>query len=277
VKLLVPGQPTGNIFSCRFDAAMMSSELLHSMRISVSAVFFLLFLLFAPAQIPRIVSAAEPGAKIPSPPIVIGFVGGFISRDNVVHGGVQLAQRLRKEFPTQVHIEVFENHRGEKAHREILRLLDTDHDGNLSTEEKQNARIIIYGHSWGGSETVALARALQSDGIPVLLTIQVDSVSKIGEDDSVIPANVEQAANFYQLDGYLHGRQEIRAADPSRTKILGNIRFNYSSNPIQCNGYSWLARTLEKPHIEIECDPNVIDRLESLIRSKLSALPLSAS
>jgi hypothetical protein len=256
---------------------MMCLELMHSMRISVSALFCLFFLLFAPAQSPRIVSAAGPGAKVSSPPIVIGFVGGFISRDNAVHGGVQLAARLRKEYPTQVHIEVFENHRGEQAHQEILRLLDADHDGTLSPEEKQSARIIIYGHSWGGSETVALARQLQSDGIPVLLTIQVDSVSKIGENDSVIPANVEQAANFYQLDGYLHGRREIRATDPSRTKIIGNIRLDYASKPVQCNGYSWLARTFEKPHIEIECDPNVINRVESLIRSKLSAPPLSAS
>ena len=255
----------------------MRLKLMHSVRISVSALFSLFFLLFASAKIPRIVSAAEPGAKVSPAPIVIGFVGGFISRDNAVHGGVQLAERLRKEYPTQVHVEVFENHRGAEAHREILRLLDTDHDGTLSPQEKQSARIIIYGHSWGGSETVALARELQSDGIPVLLTIQVDSVSKIGEDDSIIPANVEQAANFYQMDGYLHGRQEIRAADPSRTKILGNIRFDYASKPVQCNGYSWLARTFEKPHIEIECDPNVINRVESLIRSQLSTPPLSVS
>jgi hypothetical protein len=256
---------------------MMCTDLVHSMRISLSALFFLFFLLFAPAQLHPRLSASEPDAKVLSPPIVIGFVGGFISHNNAVHGGVQLAERLRKEYPTQVHVEVFENHRGEQAHQKILRLLDANHDGKLSPEEKQNARIIIYGHSWGGSETVALARELQSDGIPVLLTIQVDSVSKIGEDDSLIPANVEQAANFYQSNGYLHGRPEIRAADPARTKIIGNIRFDYSSNPVQCNGYSWFARTFEKPHIEIECDPNVINRVESLIRSKLSPLPLSAS
>jgi hypothetical protein len=247
------------------------------MRRSVPPLVGLFFLLFALAHSPRIASATEPGAPDSSAPIVIGFVGGFISHDNAVHGGVQLAERLRKEYPAQVHVEVFENHRGEQAHQQVLRLLDANHDGKLSPEEKQSARIIIYGHSWGGSETVALARELQTDGIPVLLTIQVDSVSKIGEDDSLIPANVEQAANFYQLDGYLHGRSEIRAADPSRTKILGNIRFDYASKPIQCNGYSWFARAFEKPHIEIECDPNVINRIESLIRSQLSAPPLSAS
>ena len=255
----------------------MCTELAHLMRRSVPAFVVLLFLSFALAHSPQTVSAAESGAPNSSLPIVIGFVGGFISHDNAVHGGVQLAELLRKEYPAQVHVEVFENHRGEQAHQQILRLLDADHDGKLSPEEKQSARIIIYGHSWGGSETVALARQLQTDGIPVLLTIQVDSVSKIGEDDSLIPANVEQAANFYQLNGYLHGRPEIRAADPARTKILGNIRFDYASKPIQCNGYSWFARAFEKPHIEIECDPNVINRVESLIRSQLSALPLTAS
>jgi len=256
---------------------MMCTELAHLMRRSVPAFVVLLFLSFALAHSPQTVSAAESGAPNSSLPIVIGFVGGFISHDNAVHGGVQLAERLRKEYPAQVHVEVFENHRGEQAHQQILRLLDADHDGKLSPEEKQSARIIIYGHSWGGSETVALARQLQTDGIPVLLTIQVDSVSKIGEDDSLIPANVEQAANFYQLNGYLHGRPEIRAADPARTKILGNIRFDYASKPVRCEGYSWFARAFEKPHIEIECDPNVINRVESLIRSQLSALPLTAS
>jgi hypothetical protein len=103
----------------------------------------------------------------------------------------------------------------------------------------------------------------------VLLTIQVDSVSKMGEDDSLIPANVQQAANFYQTNGYLHGRPEIRAADPARTKILGNIRLDYDSHPVQCNGYSWLAKTFEKQHIEIECDPDVLNRVEELIRSRL--------
>ncbi|MGA9144589.1 MAG: hypothetical protein WB007_12610 [Candidatus Acidiferrales bacterium] len=221
--------------------------------------------------------AGAASASATPPAIVIGFVGGFISHDNAVHGGVQLAAQLRKDYPSSVHVQVFENHHGEQAHQEILRLLDTNHDGKLSLEEKQNARIIIYGHSWGGSETVTLARELQSDGIPVLLTIQVDSVTKFGEDDLNIPANVAEAANFYQSNGYLHGRSEIRAADPKHTQIIGNIRLDYASNPVQCNGYPWFARAFEKPHIEIECDPNVLNRVESLILSKLPPPAPSAS
>ena len=45
-------------------------------------------------------------------------------------------------------------------------------------------------------ETVTLARALGKEGIPVLLTVQVDSVAKSGEDDGLIPANVAQADQF---------------------------------------------------------------------------------
>ena len=40
----------------------------------------------------------------------------------------------------------------------------------------------------------------------MLLTIQVDSVSKLHQNDALIPANVAQAANFYQPDGFLHGQ-----------------------------------------------------------------------
>ena len=110
-------------------------------------------------------------------------------------------------------METFESYRAGKARNRVLRLLDTNHDGTLTADEKQNARIIIYGHSWGGSEAINLARELEKDGIPVLLTVQVDSIS-IYHNDRVIPANVARAANFYQPNGLLHGQPEIRAADP---------------------------------------------------------------
>jgi len=206
----------------------------------------------------------------PRPPvIVIGFVGGFVRHDNMVHSGVQLAAHLREAYPSGVYVEVFENRRREKAHRKILSLLDVGHGGKLSDEEKQNARIIIYGMSWGGSETVVLARELEKENIPVLLTIQVDSVAKIRQDDAIIPANVREAVNYYQPNGILHGLPEIRAADGTRTHILGNFRFDYKSKSIRCDRYPWYDRFFAKYHTEIECDPVVWNQVESLIRSKL--------
>ena len=214
--------------------------------------------------------AKSTGALAMSPVIIIGFVGGLVRHDDLVHSGIQLAARLRRDYPSGVYVEAFENDRGKEAHQKILKLLDTRSDGKLSAEEKQNARIIIYGHSWGASEAITLARNLGRDGIPVLLTIQVDSVAKMGEDDTVIPPNVAQAVNFYQLDGFLHGQPKIRAADAARTEIIGNIRIEYKGNSIRCNGYPWYDNLLMRPHIEIECDPHVWNQVESLIRSRLS-------
>ena len=202
--------------------------------------------------------------------MVIGFLGGFVKPDRLVHSTTQVAAHLREQYPPEVYVQAFENHRRDDAYREIVRRLDQDHDGTLSTAEKQAARIVIYGHSWGASETVALARKLGRENIPVLLTIQVDSISKIGENDSVIPGNVEEAVNFYQPHGFFHGQRAIRAADPARTRIVGNVRIDYKDNPITCPQYPWFDHVFMRSHTEIECDPKVWTQVESLIHLKLS-------
>ena len=209
--------------------------------------------------------------RIASPGIVIGFVGGMVAHDNAAHAEVQLAERLQSDYPAGVQVRLFENRRSRQANSEVLRLLDVDRDGTLSAAEKRDARIAIYGHSWGASEAVNLARALGKEGIPVLLTVQVDSIAKPGENDERIPANVAQAVNFYQRRGLLRGRRLIRATDASRTQILGNFQFDYKTNPVSCAGYPWYARAFMKSHIEIESDPSVWRQVETLIRSKLHA------
>jgi len=240
--------------------------MLPSVRFLVSVVA----LLFASSAANSNTPATPAAISSATPVIVIGFVGGFVRHDDRVHTEVQLVDRLREEYASGAYVQTFENHHGKDALNAALHLLDANGDGTLTPEEKQNARIIIFGHSWGASETVELARQLGKEGIPVLLTIQIDSVSKIGENDSVIPANVAQAVNFYQLDGMLHGEPKIRAADPAHTRILGNFRSDYKSKPLTCGQYPWWDRAFMKPHIQIECDPAVWKQVESLIRSNLS-------
>ncbi len=219
---------------------------------------------------PAFPAASAENSSAP-PAIVFGFVGGFVRHNDIVHSVVQLAARLHQEFPSNTIVEVFENRNGENAYRRIRTLLDTNRDGTLSVEEKRAARIIFYGHSWGASECIFLAHRLGTEGIPVLLTVQVDSVAKLGQNDEVIPANVAQAVNFYQADGLLHGDPTIRAADPARTRILGNFRFSYAAKPYNCIAYPWYARIFMKAHTQIECDPKVWGQVESLIRSALHA------
>jgi hypothetical protein len=249
------------------SVAMMNRVVIEHIRTSIRSIPLLLSLVAAVTGSARPDVAAD-NASTP-PVIVIGFVGGFVKYDDTVHSTVQLAARLRQNHPAGVRVEVVENHHREKAYAAIVQFFDSDHNGILSPEEKKNARIILYGHSWGASETVTLARQLEQEGVPVLLTVQVDSVEKRGENDRVIPANVAEAANFYQLDGFLHGEPLIRAADPSRTHIIGNFRYNYKVTPIRCDQYPWYYRLAMKAHIEIECDPKVWSQVENLIESRL--------
>ena len=69
-------------------------------------------------------AAESSGEQAKTPTIVIGFVGGFVRRDNAVHSPVQIAVRLRSAGLSGVHVEVFENHRRQDAYRKVLQLLD---------------------------------------------------------------------------------------------------------------------------------------------------------
>jgi hypothetical protein len=201
--------------------------------------------------------------------IIVGFVGGFAREDDLKHPEVNFAALLNKTYPSILHAEVFANHDGNRALERVLQLVDSNEDGVITATEKEKANVIIYGHSWGGSQTVALARALGHYGIPVELTIQLDSVRKPGQEDSTIPPNVKNAINFYQTRGPIHGRSMIRAADPGKTHILGNLQMTYEDREINCTNYPWFPRHFNKPHHEIENDPRVWDQVGSLIDSEL--------
>jgi pimeloyl-ACP methyl ester carboxylesterase len=207
-----------------------------------------------------------------APNIVIGFVGGFVRHDNQHHGPVQAAQQIQRSFPKDTYVRIFENRRRKRAYDTVVRLLDTNHDGILSAEEKARARIILFGHSWGASAAVMLARDLRRLGVPVLLTVQIDSVAKAWQNDSIIPDNVAEAVNFYQPHGIIHGRALITAADPAKTQILGNYRTDYKKDPVACPEASWLDHVLTSGHMQSECDPHTWSQVEDMVRQRLSPL-----
>ena len=66
--------------------------------------------------------------------IIIGFVGGFVSRNDTKHPEVQFAAYLRDRYPS-IHADVFGNHHGQKALHDVERLLDTNND-DLAIEAK---------------------------------------------------------------------------------------------------------------------------------------------
>jgi hypothetical protein len=239
-------------------------------KVRVLALVLLPAILAAPSaaqvSVPKVGSA---DGKV----IIIGFVGGFVSQDDAKHPEVQFAAYLLHRYPLSEAV-VFGNHHGRRALREVVRMLDSDADGVLTPNERRKSTIILYGHSWGAAETVTFAHGLEQMGIPVALTIQIDTIAKPGSKGTIIPANVASAINFYQARGPLHGLPEIVAADPKQTTILGNILMTYENRPIDCRNYSWYARVFNRPHHEIENDFRVWDKAASLIDSNLSETTL---
>jgi len=205
--------------------------------------------------------------------ILVGFVGGFVRHTNPHHGPVVVAERIRQFAPKGSHIDVYENRHRKTAYRNIIRLLDSDGDGVLSASEKAGARIILFGQSWGASAAVLLARDLDRVGVPVMLTVQVDSVAKPWQHDALIPENVAAAANFYQPHGLLHGRPQIWAVDDTKTQILGNYRFDYKQAPVKCEGMAWIDRAFTPDHMQSECDPHLWSQVENLMRQRLAPEP----
>ena len=84
---------------------------------------------------------------------------------------------------------------------------------------------------------VKLARQLHAMEIPVLLTVQIDSV---GLNDALIPPNVRRAGNLYQRDGrIIRGEPRILAEDSTGTEIILNQRFSYRERDIDISGVAW--------------------------------------
>lgn len=198
--------------------------------------------------------------------IAVGYLGGW-ERAHDDHRAVrQLALRLRDTTP--IDIETFSNHDQRQALRYLKQRLDQDHNGKLDDSERAGAVVILYGQSMGGAAVVKTARTLKKWGVPVRLTVQVDSV---GARDHRIPSNVGNAANFFQ-QGWMtvRGERQIVADDPARTRIVANEEMYYPLLlPPLRQPESWMRRRLGGGHARMEADPIVWARVELLIRRAL--------
>ncbi len=199
--------------------------------------------------------------------LVIGFPGGRERWDNERQIARRIALRLRARRLPGVHVETVENKQRHLAVELICNALDRNGDKQLDDAERASARIILYGQSFGGAATAKVARTLHALNIPVLLTVQVDSV---GVGDAAVPPNVRKAANLYQRNGpFIRGEREIRADDPARTQILGNWRYDYRGKKVDLTGKPWWKRLFSNAHTKMEFDPGVWAKLEELILAEL--------
>jgi hypothetical protein len=200
--------------------------------------------------------------------LIVGFMGGRESWNNKKRGVRKLALKLRAMNLPGVHVETVENKKRLLAIELIRKAFDRNRDGQLDVRERASTRVVIYGQSFGGAAVVKLARQLKKIEVPVLLTVQVDS---IGRDDKVIPSNVVRAANLFQRDGLIiKGERKIRPEDPSKTTIIGNFKFSYSGKKIDLSEVSWLKRLFQAAHTKMDHDPEVWALVERIILDVIS-------
>lgn len=241
---------------------------------SMTRGFRLPFAVFCVVALCPLTSAAQVRSQLVTPTplpaastLVIGFLGGYDHWDDEHRSVRRLVLELRRH--PGVFAESISNHRRNLALQLIYAALDSNQNGRLDPEEIQNARIILFGQSWGGAAVVATARDLQRLGIPVLLTAQIDSV---GLHDDIIPSNVGSAVNFYQHDSFttIRGRRRIRAADPSRTAILGNFESSYAFRSLDESNASKARQVFGGSHTKMELDPVVWDRVKQYISDAIA-------
>lgn len=210
----------------------------------------------------------------PQDTLVIGFLGGRDSWDDDRRAVRKLALKLRARELPGVYVETFENTRRDLALRLVREALDRNRDGTLDPTERSSARLLLYGQSFGGAAVVKFARQLEPLGVPVLLTVQIDSV---GLDDDLIPPNVRRAANLYQRNGWIiRGEQPIRAADPARTEIVGNFQFDYNHNKIDLSHVPFWKKVFRYAHTRMEHDPAVWAQVEALLLEALRGAPVQS-
>jgi len=211
----------------------------------------------------------------PLPPgqiLVLGFMGGREPWNNDERNVRKLALKLRSMNDHGMCIETVENKKRSLAIELIRNAFDRNRDGKLDERERASIRLILYGQSFGGAAVVKLARQLKKMDVPVLLTVQVDS---IGRGDRMIPPNVARAANLFQGNGwFIRGEPEIHAEDPARTTIIGNFKYDYSHKQIDVSKVPLMKKAFRVAHTKMEYDPDVWVKVEELILDSIKEVAI---
>jgi hypothetical protein len=213
----------------------------------------------------RLHQVSEPAPIAQPDALILGFMGGRDSWDDARPGVGRLAKKLREMGLAGVQVATVENRKRGAALELVRRAFDRNRDGELDSHERESARLILYGQSFGGAAVVKFARELKTLDIPVMLTVQVDSV---GRNDEIIPSNVAAAANLFQRDGFfVRGCGPIRAEDPRKTEIIGNFQFSYRDRAIHLSGVPWRKKAFRRAHARMDLDAAVWSKVEELILS----------
>lgn len=201
----------------------------------------------------------------PGETLVVGIVGGWERWDNPARAVRRTAIAIKRRELRGVWVETVENHKLDLAERLVRVAFDFNRDGKLGEDEARQARIVIYGQSLGGRATLRFARTLNDLGVQVRLAAIVDSY---GRDPYTVPPNVVAAANWFQRDHlFIKGAREIRAADPSKTRVLFNRKVSYKGRrgEFEIEEPSRLQAFFLAEHLWTEFDMQLWREVEAII------------
>ncbi len=121
-------------------------------------------------------------------------------------------------------LTVFHSRARSSARKEILKAL----------AENPNARLVLFGWSWGGASSVKLARDLDKRGIKVHTLFLIDPVTLGRWLSNDIPENVENFFNYYQT-AYMFKGERFRT-DEGTSSVQKNLNVNKGENRVIIDG-----------------------------------------
>lgn len=160
--------------------------------------------------------------------VFLGFVGALEPPENKHSGVVQLRDILQGPQFGDVCAKTYSPYVWTEG-RDWLLSHFPSHDGALTQEELERVpKVILVGHSMGGWAMLSVARELGKRGIPVELTVQVDSV---GITDHTVPRNVKADAIFHAHDILMFlTTKSVRLEDPSKTRLVANVLVEHAGH-----------------------------------------------
>ena len=162
------------------------------------------------------------------------------------HAEVQLAAYPAQVLSPDVYVGAFENHKGAAAYREIIPPPGHRPRRHPVAQERKNATSFCIGDRWGALQIyLEIARMLPNDDVPVLLTIQVDSVAKPHRTTAWSLPTCSRRPTFTSPTATFAGRAEC-ALPIHRTQKSWATPFDYKTNPVKCKGYPWWDQRLRR-------------------------------
>ncbi|HKM89766.1 MAG TPA: hypothetical protein VJX29_04050 [Candidatus Acidoferrales bacterium] len=242
------------------------------MFLPLAMVIYSILAVAAPAAAQHRTEFTTPTPVTSGSTLILGFLGGGKRSGDENRPAIQLAERLRALEIPAVYIETTGHDRYTQALKLIEAATRRDAKGRCPVQGCSKVQLLLYGRGEGGATVLRLARELKILGLPVALTVQVDTA---GRSDGVIPSNVARAANLYDAGAATAGAMRIHAEDPAKTQILANLLFSDDAKWVDLPEGVSPGPPRRARSAQFDSDPQIWNRVEDYILDEMRRAGIS--